>query len=162
MPNAVTWGYATLCWTHHVSKSGIPQRTLLQALLSFDLFACHLDTLCPRGMGSECRDTIKRVAFSSRPGTVISKISKKLYVLTTPLSISNALDISSSRRPKKDIINKTCPNSSDIEVAWELLLNKGSKYDFVVSGYSGIEKVVIWLQVKSCILCRKNLTLKAR
>ena len=78
MPNAVTWGYATLCYTHHVTKSGIPQRTLLRALMSFDLFACYLDSLGPEKMGSECRDTVKRVAFPSRPVTVISKVAEKL------------------------------------------------------------------------------------
>ena len=51
---------------------------LLQALLSFDLFACYLNTLGFK-VGSECqaRDTIKRVAFPSRP-TLISKITEKL------------------------------------------------------------------------------------
>jgi hypothetical protein len=79
MPNAVTWGYATLCWTHHVkyaSKSGVPQRRLLQALMSFDLFACYLNTM-GFTVDSECQDTIKRVAFPSRPATVISKVAEK-------------------------------------------------------------------------------------
>jgi hypothetical protein len=81
MSNAVTWGYAILCWTHHVdyaSDTGIPQRTLLQALISFDLFACYLNTLGFK-MESECQDTIKRVVSSgpSRPATVISKIAEK-------------------------------------------------------------------------------------
>ena len=77
MLNAVTWGYATLCWTHLVTESGIPQQILLQSLMSFDLFACYVDILGPE-MGSECRDTIKRVAFPSKPATVISKIVEKL------------------------------------------------------------------------------------
>jgi hypothetical protein len=77
MLNAVTWGYATLCWTRYVkyaSKSEIPQRTLLQALMSFDLFACYLNTMGFK-IESECQDTIKRVAFPSRPAAVISKIA---------------------------------------------------------------------------------------
>ena len=68
------------------TESGIPRGTLLEALMSFDLFACYLDTLGPEDMGSECRDTIKRVAFPSKPGTlqswkllaVISKIAEML------------------------------------------------------------------------------------
>jgi len=48
--------------------------------MSFDLFACYLDTLGPEKMESECRNTIKRVAFPSKPATVIAKIAKKLYV----------------------------------------------------------------------------------
>jgi hypothetical protein len=78
MLNAVTWAYATLCWTYHVnhaSNSGIPHRTLLQALMSFDLFACYLNRF---KMQSECQDTIKRVAFPPRPATVIFKIAENL------------------------------------------------------------------------------------
>ena len=78
MPNAVTWGYATLCWTRLVIESRISRQTLLQALMSFDLLACHLDTLGPENMEPECRDAIKRVAFSSRTDTVISNIAEKL------------------------------------------------------------------------------------
>jgi len=48
--------------------------------MSFDLFACYLDTLGPEKMETECRNTLKRVAFPSKPATVIAKISKKLYV----------------------------------------------------------------------------------
>ena len=73
-----TWCYSTLCWTHLVTESGIPQRKLLQALMSFDLFACYLNTLGPKEMGSECHDTIKRVAFPSRPTTIFSKIAEKM------------------------------------------------------------------------------------
>ena len=76
-PNAVTWGYATLFWTGLVATSGIPKQTLLQALMSFDLFACYLNPLGFK-IGSECLDTIKRVAFPSNPATVISKIAEKL------------------------------------------------------------------------------------
>ena len=36
-PISVTWGHATLSWTHHITQSGVPQPTLLQALLSFDV-----------------------------------------------------------------------------------------------------------------------------
>jgi len=123
-----TWGYATLCWTHHVPLSKISQRNLLQALMSFDLFACYLDTLGPI-MESKCRDTLKRLAFSSRPSTVISKIAEKLC-------------------PKKDIIDKTCPNFHDIEVAREFLCDiGGAGYDFVISSYwRGMERVVNWMQ----------------
>ena len=84
MFNAVTWGYATLCWTGLVTESGIPRETALQALqlMSFDLFACYLDTLGAGNVEPEsiCRNTIKRVAFSSWPvnGTAISKIAKNL------------------------------------------------------------------------------------
>ena len=46
--------------------------------MSFDLFGCYLDTLGPKEMEPECRDTLKRVAFPSRPGTVVSNIGDKL------------------------------------------------------------------------------------
>jgi hypothetical protein len=36
-----------------------------------------LNTLGPK-MGYDCRETIKHVAFSSRPATVISKLAEKL------------------------------------------------------------------------------------
>ena len=80
MPNAVTWGYATLRWTHHVNKSGIPQQRLLQALMSFDLVACYLILVRPEhtAMERECWDTIKRVAFPPRHYTVISNHAKDL------------------------------------------------------------------------------------
>ena len=78
MPNAVTWAYARLNWTYHVRESGIPQQTLLHALMSFDLFACYLGTFKPGQIEPQCRDTIKRVAFPSRHGTVISKVAKDL------------------------------------------------------------------------------------
>ena len=78
MPNAVTWGYATLSWTHHVNTSGIPQQRLLQALMSFDLFACYFVSLRPTDIEPECRDTIKRVALPSRHATVISKLTEIL------------------------------------------------------------------------------------
>ena len=57
-----------------MSESGIPRKTLLQALMSFDLFGCYLDTLRPEEMEPECRDTIKRVAFPSRHSILISKL----------------------------------------------------------------------------------------
>ena len=76
MFNAVTWGYATLCWTRLVTDSGIPGQALLKALMSFDLFGCYLETLGPEEMESECRDTIKRVALPSRPDKVVSKVDK--------------------------------------------------------------------------------------
>ena len=76
--NAVTWGYATLCWTYLITDTGIPQRILLQRLMSFDLLACYLDTSFGPEMEYGCRNAIKRVAFPSRPATVISKITDKL------------------------------------------------------------------------------------
>ena len=78
MPNAVTWGYAIFCWTRLVTDSGIQGQAMLEALMSFDLFGCYLETLGPEEMESECRDTIKRVAFPSRPDTVASIIADKL------------------------------------------------------------------------------------
>jgi hypothetical protein len=68
----------------------------------------------------------------------------------------SGLDISLPRRPKKDIIDKICPNLSDIEVAREFLLSTGADNQFLISDYTvRIEKVVKWMQVKFCILCRK-------
>ena len=67
------------------------------------------------------------------------------------------LDISSPRRFKEEIFDKTCPNSSDIEVAREFLVSIGAHYEFAVFRYSrSIDNVVNWMQVKSCILCRRN------
>ena len=61
------------------------------------------------------------------------------------------LDISSPRRPIKDIVDKTCPNPSDIEVARHYLLLSGAHNDFTKSGYcERLEKVLDWMQVKSC------------
>ena len=66
----------------------------------------------------------------------------------------SVLDISSPRHPTKDIIDKTSPSPSDINVAREFL---GGQDDFKMSGYSRrLEKVVNWMQVNSCILCRRN------
>jgi hypothetical protein len=63
----------------------------------------------------------------------------------------------SPRRPKKDIIDKTCPNPSDIEVAREFLCLSGAQNDFIKSSYSRrLKKVVNWIQVNSCMLCRRN------
>ena len=78
MSNAVTWDYAIFCWTRHATASGTPERTLLQALMTFDLFGCCLDTFRPEEMEPECRDTIKRVVFPSRHTTVISKLAENL------------------------------------------------------------------------------------
>ena len=78
MPNAVTWGYATLRWTHHVNKSGTPRQTLLQALITFDLCRCYLDTLTPVQTIPGCLETIERVAFPSRQATVISKLEQNM------------------------------------------------------------------------------------
>ena len=76
----------------------------------------------------------------------------------------SGLKISSPRRPQKDIIDKICPNSSDIEVAREFLISIGALHESTISSHSsrGIENVVNWMQVNYCILCIKRLTLKAR
>jgi hypothetical protein len=66
-------------------------------------------------------------------------------------------DISSPSRPTKDIIDKTSPNPSEIEVAREFLFLLGALNDFIKSGYSRrLQKVVNWMQVNSCILCTRN------
>jgi hypothetical protein len=60
----------------------------------------------------------------------------------------SGLDISSHRRPKKDIIDKICPNSSDIEVARDFLYSIGAYQDFFMNGFStSVEIVVKWMQV---------------
>jgi hypothetical protein len=75
----------------------------------------------------------------------------------------SGLYISTPRRPKRDIIDKTCPNSTDIEGAREFLINRGATYDFRVSGYGkGIDDVVNWMQVNSCILMQEKLISKTR
>jgi len=76
--SAVTWGYATLYWTHHVTESGIPEQRLLRALACFGIYACYVDTLGPQLMEDECRNTIKRVAFPPKPATVIARFTQKL------------------------------------------------------------------------------------
>ena len=66
------------------------------------------------------------------------------------------LHISSPRRPIKDIIDKTCPNPSDIEIAREFLLLLGAQNDFIKSGYSRrLKKIVNWMEVNSCILAEE-------
>ena len=58
------------------------------------------------------------------------------------------------RRPSKD---KTCPNSSDIEIARDFLFHKfdADRY-FTLSYYcERLENVVDWMQVKSSILWRR-------
>ena len=77
MPHVVTWGYATLSWTHLVTKSGIPRQTLSQALMSFDLSGCYLNTLIFE-MEPDFRDTVRRVALPSRHASVISKLTEIL------------------------------------------------------------------------------------
>jgi len=85
-------------------------------------------------MESECLDTIKRVAFPglSRHATVISKIAEKSL-------------------PQKNIIDKTCPNLSDIKVTQKILvslLTTGSvlfKYDHNLANMR-LEMVVSWLK----------------
>ena len=61
-----------------MTESGNPRQTLLQTLLSFDLLGCYLDALGPKEMEPECRDTLKRVAFPSKPDPVFSKDVDKL------------------------------------------------------------------------------------
>jgi len=62
------------------------------------------------------------------------------------------LDISLPRRRGKDIIDKTCPNPSDIEIAREFLFLSDARDDFTKFGYSRrLGKVVGWMQVNSCI-----------
>ena len=69
----------------------------------------------------------------------------------------SGVDISSPRRRKKDIIDKICPNSSDIEVARNFLLSIGAQDDFRKYDYRrGMERVVNWMQVMSGILFRRN------
>ena len=69
----------------------------------------------------------------------------------------SGVDIPSSRRPTKDIIDKTCPNPSEIEVVREYLLSLGAQNDFIMSSYGRrLEKVVNWMQVNSCILCGRD------
>ena len=69
----------------------------------------------------------------------------------------SGLDISLHSRPTKDIIDKACPNPSDIEVAREFLFLLGALNDFKKSGYCRrLQKVVNWMQVNSCILCTRN------
>jgi hypothetical protein len=71
----------------------------------------------------------------------------------------SGLYISTPRRHKRDIIDKTCPVSADIDGAREFLINIGraAQYDFVLSRYGkGMGEVVNWMQVNSCILCRRN------
>ena len=71
-----------------------------------------------------------------------------------PLS---GLDIPSPSRSTKDIIDKTCPDPSEIKVAREFLFSFGAQNDFTQSGYSRrLQKVVNWMQVNSYILCRRN------
>ena len=65
----------------------------------------------------------------------------------------SGFDIFSPRHPSKDIIDKTCPNSSDIGTAWEFLRSINAQHYFILSDYRReLEKVVDWMQVKSCIL----------
>ena len=69
----------------------------------------------------------------------------------------SGLDISSPRRLSKDIIDKTCPSSSDIGIAREFLLSIDAEHFFELSDCRrGVENVVNWMQVKSCILWRRN------
>ena len=77
---AVTWGYALFFWDDHFIGSGRPQRQLLQALQTFDVFGSYLDTLGPQRMQEECWNTIKRVAIPAKV-TILDKVAQKLYVL---------------------------------------------------------------------------------
>ncbi|KIM44060.1 hypothetical protein M413DRAFT_443122 [Hebeloma cylindrosporum] len=138
----LTWGYATLCWTHHVCKSGAPEQMVLEALMRFDILACYLNTL--PSMGTECRETIKRVAFPSKPHTVMAKIAEKI-------------------RPKKDIMDKTCPSPSDIEIARDFMLHSGAQNDFTHFGYSRrLANVVRWMQVSNYLYPMRKEKLTSR
>ena len=60
------------------------------------------------------------------------------------------------RLPENDIIEKTCPDPSDIKITRELLFSLGAPNNFTISGYSSkLEYVLYWMKVKSCILCRR-------
>jgi len=76
--SAVTWGYAVLYWTRHVTASGLPQQTLLQALVSFNIYACYVDALGLQRMEEDCRNTIKRVAFPAKPATALARIAENV------------------------------------------------------------------------------------
>ena len=68
----------------------------------------------------------------------------------------SGLDIPSPRLPSKDVIDETCPNSSDIEIARNFLFSIGAQHYSTLSDYRrGLENVVDWMQVKSCILWRR-------
>ena len=68
------------------------------------------------------------------------------------------LEISSLRRPKKNLIDKTCPNLSDIKVARNFLVSLLSpqSVNAIFDHYLGLEMVVNWLQVNSSILCGRD------
>ena len=75
----------------------------------------------------------------------------------------SGLDIPSPRLPSKDVIDETCPDSSDIRIAREFLISIGAQYYVMLPEFrEGLENVVDWMQVKSCILCRINWHFKAR
>ena len=58
------------------------------------------------------------------------------------------LDILSPRYPKKDNIDKICPNSSDIEAARDFLFSIDAHHNFLMFGFSTrLENVVYWLRV---------------
>jgi hypothetical protein len=65
----------------------------------------------------------------------------------------SGLDISSPRRLTKDI-DKTCMNPFDIKVARHFLISFDPHCD--PDNGQGLDMVVNWLQVNSCILCRRN------
>ena len=69
----------------------------------------------------------------------------------------SGLDISSPRHPTKDVVDKTCPNPSDIKVAREFLFSL-DPYCRPMAGDSvvGLREVADWLQVNFCIICRRN------
>ena len=70
----------------------------------------------------------------------------------------SGLDISSPRRLSKGVIDKTCPNYSDIEIARNFLLSILDARRYFTSSYyrERLESVVDWMQVKSSILWRRN------
>jgi hypothetical protein len=66
------------------------------------------------------------------------------------------LEIFSPRHSRKNIINKTFPNLSDIKVAQKFLVSLLDPESMIFYGDLGLKDVVNWLQVNPCILCRRN------
>jgi hypothetical protein len=74
----------------------------------------------------------------------------------------SGLDISLPRRSERGIIDKTCPDLSDINVTRDILVSLGARNNFIISGYSRrLEYVVSWMKVKSCILYAEEIDVKS-
>ena len=85
---------------------------------------------------------------------------KKIVSLNAFIECSHLdLKFFSTRRPTKDIIDQTCPNPSDIEVAREFLFPLGDQNKFVISSYR-IREVKNWIQVNSCISYAEEIDIK--